>query len=114
MNMKRIAWTAMLLAVTLLFASCRPTGPEPPAPAPPAGPPPEAVAPPETPAAPPAPAGETDEPGQPEGDAKTSESAAGESKKGGVLGAIGSAVRKSVVGDTETEKEPEEARRFAP
>ncbi|MFH1923853.1 MAG: hypothetical protein ABIP48_28680 [Planctomycetota bacterium] len=110
--MKRIAWIATSLAVTLLFASCRPTGPEPPAPAPPAGPPPEAVAPQEPPTAPPAPAGETDEPGQPEGDAKMSESTAGESKKGGVLGAIGRAVQKSVVGDTE--KELGEARPFAP
>jgi len=110
--MKRIAWTAMLLAVLLLFASCRPTGPEPPAPTPPAAPPSEAVAPPVTPAAPPSPAEETGEPGQPAGDAKSSESAGGESNKGGVLGAIARAVRKSVVGDTE--KEPEEARPFAP
>jgi len=129
--MKRIVCAATLTAVALLAVGCRRPLPEPSesvpyaapaatnlrsvpadAPAPVTG---ESTAPAEVVVTPPAPAEETGLPAAEEAeeaDAPNAENTAGEPEKPGVLGAIGRALRKSVVGDKK--KDLDEARPFRP
>jgi len=126
--MKRIVCAATLTAVALLAVGCRRPLPEPSesvpyaapaatnlrsvpadAPAPVTG---ESTAPAEVVVTPPAPAEETGLPASEEADAPNAENTAGEPEKPGVLGAIGRALRKSVVGDKK--KDLDEARPFRP
>lgn len=89
--MKRIAWITTFLGVVLLACGCRP------APEEPSNTPPNAV---ESEVAAPQPADPPDVAGPPE-------APAGEAEKPKVINAVGKALFKSLIGDTEEEQPPE-------